>query len=95
MDRKTWAFALVGVAARLRVEDWRITEARIVLVGVASIPWPRRRQRATWSATRLARACSRAATAVLVGAEPLRHNRDKLPLARALETFMCDEPGAQ
>jgi xanthine dehydrogenase YagS FAD-binding subunit len=38
-DRLSYAFALVSVAAALRVEEGRITEARIALGGVAHKPW--------------------------------------------------------
>ncbi|MEO1190940.1 MAG: xanthine dehydrogenase family protein subunit M [Pseudomonadota bacterium] len=38
-DRASYAFALVSVAAVLRVTDGRITEVRIVLGGVAPKPW--------------------------------------------------------
>src|SRR5581483_274082 len=39
MDRKVWAFALVGVAAVVRLAGRRIEHARITLSGVAPIPW--------------------------------------------------------
>lgn len=39
MDRKTWSFALVGVAALVTTEQNRITRARLALSGVAPIPW--------------------------------------------------------
>src|SRR5205823_1310609 len=41
MDRKVWAFALVSVAAVLRVRKGgrRIERARLVLGGVAPVPW--------------------------------------------------------
>ena len=39
MDRKVWAFALVGVAAAARVEGGSVVDARVVLSGVAPIPW--------------------------------------------------------
>ncbi|HMQ32449.1 MAG TPA: FAD binding domain-containing protein, partial [Chloroflexaceae bacterium] len=42
MDRKVWAFALVGVAAVLRMGGpggRRVEEARLVLGGVAPVPW--------------------------------------------------------
>jgi xanthine dehydrogenase YagS FAD-binding subunit len=85
MDRKVWAFALVGVAAALRLQDEKIAEARLALSGVAPIPW-----RATAAERLLAGAnptretFERAADAVLADARPLSHNAYKLPLARAL-----------
>ena len=40
-DRLSYAFALVSVAAALRMEDGAVTEARIALGGVAHKPWRR------------------------------------------------------
>jgi xanthine dehydrogenase YagS FAD-binding subunit len=85
MDRKVWAFALVGVAAVVRLEGRRIVQARITLGGVANVPW-----RAT-AAERLLQGAevddaliARAATAALEGAQPLEHNAYKVPLTTAL-----------
>lgn len=39
MDRKVWAFALAGVAAAVQIEAGKISSARLVLSGVAPIPW--------------------------------------------------------
>jgi xanthine dehydrogenase YagS FAD-binding subunit len=70
MDRKVWAFALVSVAARLQVEEGVITDTRLVLGGVAPIPW-----RATAAEGELlgqpptAATFTRAAEAALAGAE--------------------------
>jgi xanthine dehydrogenase YagS FAD-binding subunit len=38
-ERRAWAFALVGVAARLAFRDGRIAEAGMALCGVAPVPW--------------------------------------------------------
>jgi xanthine dehydrogenase YagS FAD-binding subunit len=85
MDRKVWAFALVSVAAVLHRDGGRISDARIVLGGVAPIPW-----RAP-AAEQLLVGCeldagriAQAAEAALAGAEPLRHNAYKMPLAQSL-----------
>jgi xanthine dehydrogenase YagS FAD-binding subunit len=85
MDRKVWAFALVGVAAMLRLDGREVAEARIVLSGVAPIPW--RTQAAERELTgrdltpeRIACAAERA----LEGARPLEHNGYKVPLAENL-----------
>lgn len=40
-DRLAYAFALVSVAAALRMDDGRITAARVALGGVAHKPWRR------------------------------------------------------
>jgi xanthine dehydrogenase YagS FAD-binding subunit len=39
MDRKIWSFALAGVAAVIAMEQNKITHARLVLSGVAPVPW--------------------------------------------------------
>lgn len=85
MDRKVWSFALVGLAAVLRVEDGRIAAARLVLSGVANVPW-----RAEAAEQLLLGAApddatfARAAEAALADAAPLAHNAYKVPLAQAL-----------
>jgi xanthine dehydrogenase YagS FAD-binding subunit len=87
MDRKVWAFALVGVAAALRLEGRRIVHARVTLGGVATVPW---RARAAESLLRGADVDAdgalfeRAAAVALEGATPLAHNAYKLPIARTL-----------
>jgi xanthine dehydrogenase YagS FAD-binding subunit len=85
MDRKVWAFALVSVAAVLRRDSDGVDHARLVLGGVAPIPW-----RAE-SAERLLlgtepdeEIIAQAADAALDGAHPLAHNAYKIPLAKAL-----------
>jgi xanthine dehydrogenase YagS FAD-binding subunit len=85
MDRKVWAFALVGVAANLHLDGDTIAEARLVLSGVAPIPWrvkPAEQmligQRATPELV------ARAAEVAVAMAQPLEHNGYKVPLARNL-----------
>jgi xanthine dehydrogenase YagS FAD-binding subunit len=85
MDRKIWAFALVGVAAVLRLEGQRIVHARLTLGGVANVP--RRAaaaERLLLGATPDDALFARAAEAALEGATPLAHNAYKVTLARAL-----------
>ncbi len=38
MDRKTWAFALVSVAAVVEVQDGRLQDVRLCLSGVGNSP---------------------------------------------------------
>ena len=85
MDRKVWAFALVSVAASLAVTDGTISHARVVLGGVANVPWRARGRRT--STPRLEAtdgSFARAADIAVAGAQPLAHNGYKVPLARAL-----------
>ena len=85
MDRKVWAFALVGVAAAVTVRDGRIADVRAVLTGVAPIPY--RLEGLTDSLRGEAPSAdvfAAAAERALSGAEPLSHNTYKVPLATAL-----------
>jgi xanthine dehydrogenase YagS FAD-binding subunit len=84
-DRRSFAFALVSIAAVLQLADGVVGDVRIALGGVAHKPW-----RATEAESQLRgrpldrRAAEQAAEAELAGAAPLRHNAFKLPLARNL-----------
>jgi xanthine dehydrogenase YagS FAD-binding subunit len=85
MDRQVWAFALVGVAARLRVQGGRVAEARLVLSGVATVPWRARdAEDALIGAEPGPSLFERVAAVALRHASPLRLNGYKVPLARAL-----------
>lgn len=85
MDRKVWAFAIVSVAAAIEVEDGRISAARLALGGVATTPLrvPAAEQALIGSPPESA-IFNRAADAALADAEPLEHNRFKVPLAMSL-----------
>lgn len=85
MDRKTWAFALVGVAARTRLAGGRIAEARVVLSGVANTPWrAAAAEDALIGQAPTPDVLDAAVEAALDGAAPLAKNGYKLPLTRAL-----------
>ncbi|WP_294266521.1 xanthine dehydrogenase family protein subunit M [uncultured Sphingomonas sp.] len=82
-DRASYAFALISVAAALRVEDGRVAEVRLALGGVAHRPW-----RAHAAEAALVGAAAgedsflAAADAELGPAVPLRDNAFKIELAR-------------
>jgi xanthine dehydrogenase YagS FAD-binding subunit len=85
MDRKVWAFALVGVAAVVRLERRRVADARLVLAGVAPIPWrASAAERELRGAEVSPELFTRTAEVALSGAEPLQHNAYKVSLAKAL-----------
>lgn len=85
MERKVWAFALVGVAAVLHVEEGRVADARIVLSGVAPVPWRAiAAEKAIVGAEPSEEVVTRAADIALDGALPLANNGYKIPLAKAL-----------
>jgi xanthine dehydrogenase YagS FAD-binding subunit len=84
-DRASFAFALVSVAAALRVEDGVVADVRLALGGVAHKPW---RATAAEDALRgqpaTEEAFAAAAEAEVAAATPLRDNAFKVPLARNL-----------
>ena len=85
MDRKIWAFALVGVAAVLRLAAGRIVTARLTLGGVANTPWrATAAEQALLGATPSEALFARAAEAALEGATPLQRNPYKVPLIKSL-----------
>jgi xanthine dehydrogenase YagS FAD-binding subunit len=85
MDREAWTHAVVSAAVVLDMDKDVCRSARIVLGGVAPIPW-----RAEAAESLLTGATADDATivaaagAALTGATPLARNGYKLPLARAL-----------
>ncbi|HEY8125214.1 MAG TPA: xanthine dehydrogenase family protein subunit M [Methylocystis sp.] len=100
-DRLSYAFALVSVAAALRIEGGAITSARVALGGVAHKPWrvPDAEQSLAGEAPGR-RAFSKAAEIILQGAEGFAHNRFKIELARraivrALEQAAAATPQSQ
>jgi xanthine dehydrogenase YagS FAD-binding subunit len=82
-DRASFEFAVVSVAAALRIEDGVIAEARLAAGGVAPLPWRLSRSeaalvgRAPTEQTLLG-----AAELATEGASPLEKNAFKVPLLR-------------
>jgi xanthine dehydrogenase YagS FAD-binding subunit len=85
MERKAWSFALVSVAASARIRDGKASETRVVLGGVAPIPWRVAAAEKQLDGTALDdNACLAAADVLLKDATPLRDNGYKVTLAREL-----------
>ena len=83
MERKSWGFALVSVAASVKIIGGVARDARVVLGGVAPVPWRARAAEKLLEGNALdERTCQAAADAALEGAEPLKDNGYKVPLAR-------------
>ncbi len=85
MERKTWSFALVSVAVAARIRGGKLRDPRIVLGGVAPVPWRVEAAEAEIDghpfSDDLAR---RAADLLLADAAPLAKNGYKVPLAKEL-----------
>jgi xanthine dehydrogenase YagS FAD-binding subunit len=86
MDRRAFSFALASVAAVLRLSpEARVGHARVVLGGVAPVPWrARAAERALFGARMDERLVDEAAELAVEDAVPLRRNTYKIPLVRAL-----------
>lgn len=85
MERKAWSFALVSVAASVKIIGGVARDARVVLGGVAPVPWRARDAEKLLEGRPLDdAACQAAADAALERAEPLKDNGYKVPLAREL-----------
>ncbi|MFD2418339.1 FAD binding domain-containing protein [Amycolatopsis pigmentata] len=82
-DRASYAFALVSVAAAMRVRDGQIDAVRLALGGVAAKPWrAREAERILTGAPATAESFHRAADAELAPATAQEHNAFKIDLAR-------------
>jgi len=82
-DRASYAFALVSVAAAVRIADGRIRDMRLALGGVAHKPWRAVvAERTLVGAVPTRDAFARAADAELEPAVAQAHNAFKIPLAR-------------
>ena len=85
MERKTWSFAMVSVAVSVKLIGGVVHDPRIVLGGVAPVPWRARDAEKLLDGRALDdAACQAAADAALERAEPLKDNGYKVPLAREL-----------
>ena len=83
--RRSWDFALAGVALALRFKGDVVEKARVVLSGAAPIPWRSKEVEETITGKRLdADTVARAAEAAVKNAEPLEQNAYKIPLFRGI-----------
>ena len=82
-SRGSWDFALAGAAVVLVVAGGKVTKARVVLSGVAPIPWRAKKAEEALTGKVLDPATIRAATdAVTAGAQPMSGNAFKVDLVR-------------
>jgi xanthine dehydrogenase YagS FAD-binding subunit len=85
MVREVWDFALCSVAAMVTVQNGVVQDARIVLGGVAPIPYRALKAEAAIKGKPLDEAsCTAAGLAATDGARPLAKNGYKVPLTQAV-----------
>jgi len=91
-ERGAFDFALAGAAIVLAMADGKVKTARVVLSGVAPVPWRSPETEQTLVGKPLdAVTAEAAATAAVKTAVPLRENAYKVPLVRGIleETLMA------
>ena len=83
--RRSWDFALAGVALAVRFDGARVSEAHVWLSGAAPVPWRSKEVEQEILGKRLdEKTIARASEAALRTAEPLTKNGYKIPLFRAV-----------
>ncbi len=81
--RGAWDFALAGAAVAAQLADGRVENARIVLSGVAPVPWRVPAAERALQGKRPTRdVAGKAAAAAVAGAQPLAGNAYKVELVR-------------
>jgi len=79
--RRSWDFALAGVALALQLDGKRVVDGRLVLSGAAPVPWrSAEAEQALRGKELTARVIAAAAKAAVAQAEPLEKNGYKIPL---------------
>jgi xanthine dehydrogenase YagS FAD-binding subunit len=96
-DRASYAFALVSVAAALKMESGKILEARLALGGVAHKPWrSNEAEEILAGSTAGKEAFEKAADAILTGAKGYGDNTFKIELAkRAIVRALTEAAGLE
>ena len=85
LDRESWTHAIVSVAVALEMDRDACKKARVVLGGVAPIPWRLPKVEAMLAGQRMTPdLAARAGEASIEGAQPLAKNKYKLPITKAV-----------
>jgi xanthine dehydrogenase YagS FAD-binding subunit len=96
MDRETWTHAIVSAAVVLEMDRDVCRTARVVLGGVAPIPWRLPDVEKLLAGQRMTDAlAAKAGEAAVAGARPLSQNAYKIPLTRNLVRRTLTELAAQ
>ncbi|MCU1339840.1 MAG: hypothetical protein JWO19_5421 [Bryobacterales bacterium] len=92
MDREAWTHAVISVAAVMEMDGQVCKSARVVLGGVAPIPWRVPKVEALLTGKRITpELAAQAGAAAIEGARPLGKNQYKVPLTQAVvkQTLMA------
>jgi xanthine dehydrogenase YagS FAD-binding subunit len=85
MDREAWTHAVVSAAVVLEIDKGTCRKARIVLGGVAPIPWRVPEAEKLLVGQKITpELAAKAAEASVAGATPLAKNKYKVPLSREI-----------
>jgi xanthine dehydrogenase YagS FAD-binding subunit len=85
LDREAWTHAVVSAAVVLEMDGQTCKRARIVLGGVAPIPWRLEKVEALLTGQRITpELAAKAGEAAVEGASPLAKNGYKVPLTKAV-----------
>jgi xanthine dehydrogenase YagS FAD-binding subunit len=85
MDREAWTHAVVSAAVVLQMDGDTCREARIVLGGVAPIPWRVPEAEKMLAGQKIGKdLAKRVAETALAGATPLAKNKYKVPLTKSI-----------
>ena len=85
LDREAWTHAVVSAAVVLEMDGQICKRARIVMGGVAPIPWRLEKVEALLTGQRITpELAAKAGEAAVEGANPLAKNGYKVPLAKAV-----------
>ena len=85
LDREAWTHAVVSAAIVLEMDQTVCRRARIVLGGVAPIPWRLPEGERLLAGQRITpELAAKAAEAALAGARPLENNAYKIPLTKGV-----------
>jgi xanthine dehydrogenase YagS FAD-binding subunit len=85
LDRESWTHAVVSAAIALEMDGATCKKARVVLGGVAPIPWRLTKVEAMLTGQKITpELTARAGEEAIEGAQPLAKNKYKLPLTKAV-----------
>jgi xanthine dehydrogenase YagS FAD-binding subunit len=85
MDREAWTHAVVSAAVVLHIEKGVCTQARVVLGGVAPIPWRLPEVEKLLTGQKMTpEIAARAGDLAVAGAKPLAKNGYKVPMTQAM-----------